>query len=472
MDTRSTHPTVGIDDISIYLPSLVFSIEELANARNIEPAKLQKGLGLLEMAVPDTSEDVITMAAEAVIDVVRKNGLQPSDIGRIYVGTESMVDGSKPIASYVLGVLTRYFELNQVDPTPLKNCDTVDMTFACIGAVDAMLNSLDWIRLNPDRKAIVVATDWAKYDLDSPGEYTQGAGAFAVLLSANPGLVRIGKEVGVGMQCEHDFYKPLRLRVDFNDDVSSNGLDEKHLGRSTYAEHKDTPVYDGQFSNQCYTDRIVEAFHHYMSGSGSEKLLDSWSRMIFHLPYAYHARRVFPVVFLDHLAGSDTLETLANELDLDVAEFANPGKETLRAVAKSDRYRRFVNDKIADGEKASSRVGNMYTGAVFLSLLSTLVYAQDDLSDQQVGFFAYGSGSKSKVFAGTVTPGYKSKVERIELPKRLDGRKGISLQQYEYLHRNKLLVNLDSRDRIVFQSTSGWTETNKYARNYEVRMQG
>ena len=80
LESSKSHPVVGIDDISVYIPSLYLSIAELADARGIEPAKLEKGLGLLSMAVPDASEDVVTMAAEALIDLVEKNDLQPEDI--------------------------------------------------------------------------------------------------------------------------------------------------------------------------------------------------------------------------------------------------------------------------------------------------------------------------------------------------------------------------------------------------------
>jgi hydroxymethylglutaryl-CoA synthase len=55
----------------------------------------------------------------------------------------------------------------------LAQCDVVDFTFACIAGVDAIQNCLDFIKLNPDKKAIVVTTDIAKYDLNSGGEYTQ-----------------------------------------------------------------------------------------------------------------------------------------------------------------------------------------------------------------------------------------------------------------------------------------------------------
>jgi hydroxymethylglutaryl-CoA synthase len=48
---------------------------------------------------------------------------------------------------------------------------TCRFTFACIAGVDAIQNCLDFIKLNPDKKAIVVTTDIAKYDLNSGGEY-------------------------------------------------------------------------------------------------------------------------------------------------------------------------------------------------------------------------------------------------------------------------------------------------------------
>jgi 3-hydroxy-3-methylglutaryl CoA synthase len=40
-------------------------------------------------------------------------------------------------------------------------------TFACIGGVDAMQNCIDYVTLNQTKKAIVVTTDLAKYDLNS-----------------------------------------------------------------------------------------------------------------------------------------------------------------------------------------------------------------------------------------------------------------------------------------------------------------
>ena len=65
--------SVGIDDMAAYIPQLYLPIETLARERNIEYAKLNKGLGLTAMAIPDVGEDAATMMANAVRKLIEKN---------------------------------------------------------------------------------------------------------------------------------------------------------------------------------------------------------------------------------------------------------------------------------------------------------------------------------------------------------------------------------------------------------------
>jgi hypothetical protein len=62
----------GIEAASYYVPSLYLEIKDLAEKRGIEPAKLEKGLGLHKMGLPDVHEDAATFAAEALL---RHSGL-------------------------------------------------------------------------------------------------------------------------------------------------------------------------------------------------------------------------------------------------------------------------------------------------------------------------------------------------------------------------------------------------------------
>ena len=143
---------VGIDSIAFDIPKIHLPIASLAVNRNIEPEKLIKGLGLQKMSFPDTYQDVVTFAANAALQLIQQENLQPEEIARIYVGSESGVDSSKPVASYVIQLLEQ-----KQGSGKFRYCDVVDMTFACIGAVDALHNTLDFIRLNPEKKAIVIA---------------------------------------------------------------------------------------------------------------------------------------------------------------------------------------------------------------------------------------------------------------------------------------------------------------------------
>jgi len=144
--------TVGIDDMALYVPKLYLSIQSLAETRKLEYAKLNKGLGLTRMVVPDVHEDAATMAANAIHQIIERNQLRPQDIGRIYLGTESALDGAKPTATYVLEMLRRKYR-EEYGVSCFENCDVVDLTFACVGGVDALqkIRTRIWWRIHAGR---------------------------------------------------------------------------------------------------------------------------------------------------------------------------------------------------------------------------------------------------------------------------------------------------------------------------------
>ena len=127
----------GIEAASYFAPSLYLEIKDLAEKRGIDPAKLEKGLGLHKMAFPDVQEDAATFAAEALLKLIQDYDLNPKDISRIYLGTESALDAAKPTASYAMQMVEKVLEPNFGERV-FKHCDVVDLTFACIGAVDAL----------------------------------------------------------------------------------------------------------------------------------------------------------------------------------------------------------------------------------------------------------------------------------------------------------------------------------------------
>lgn len=442
---------VGIHDLSVALPALRYPITALAELRGLEADKLRLGLGLEQMAVPDADEDVVTLGARAVINLLEKQQLSPKAIGRLYLGTESAVDGAKPTATYIAKLVEDWFE-PAYGQRSLQHCDVVDMTFACIGAIDALQNAIDWVLaggLAAQRQAIVVASDTARYQQHSTGEYTQGAGAVAVLVRHEPGLLTFDPHWGVGMEGVHDFYKPLRpihkkelLQQVLEAADSEASVEEvwtkmqaAHPSDFTtpdvyFQGHDDTPLFDGQYSNQCYTDRMEEALAHYASQAGTsiaQLLLEEWKGLVFHLPYAFHGKRMLSGTYTRAIADAGLWETYFGH------EATSEGAE--KWVAKSEPYKQFVKDKIDAGQLASQQVGNVYTGSIFLALASWLYHAPAHLPEgSRLGGIAYGSGSKSKVFSMQLASHWQATAKAFGLDALLANRTEISTAQYLQLH--------------------------------------
>ncbi|HLO73184.1 MAG TPA: hydroxymethylglutaryl-CoA synthase [Flavobacterium sp.] len=416
---------VGIDAIQFDIPKLYLPISTLAINRAIEPDKLIKGLGLQKMSFLDVNQDVITLGANAVVKLIEQENINLASIAKIYIGTESGVDNSKPLASYILNLIESKFGKNS-----LQNCDVVDLTFACIGAVDALQTCVDYIRLNPTKKAIVIATDNAKYDLNSTGEYTQGAGAIAMLISVNPKIIDFSKETGVATSGVFDFFKPKHTIQ--KEAITGKATNENWFDvlESEITIIKDQPVFDGQYSNTCYINRITEAYKHYKTESKQEEtIFNNWELILMHLPYCFQGRRTFIEIFAQE-----------NQDLLDKQEGAFL-KDKMKALTKSPEYMELVQSKIYPSEIASGEVGNIYTGSIFLGLLSALYYAtkeNNDLAGKKIGFIAYGSGSKSKVFEAEIQPDWKNSILKTKLFETLENRTAIDFTTYEKLHKKEL----------------------------------
>lgn len=439
---------IGIDAIDYYVPPIALPIKALAEARNIEAAKLEFGLGLKSMAITDTDEDSASMAANALIKLILNNNIDPTKIGRIYLGTESSLDAAKPSATYAVGVVERKLK-NKFGERCFKNCDVVDLTFACIGAVDALENCLDWVRNKEGRLAIVIASDVAKYELNSPGEYTQGAGAIGILIKENPAILEIKDQWGVAMESVGDFFKPRKLlkNSDLKDVQIKDFLETKKQEIEIYSEE---PVFDGQYSNLCYKTRIEEALE-YFQKKYNPNYLNDWEHLIFHLPYAFQGRRMILDIWLNWLKENNIFSSLEEEIgSLNKEEF----KAWKKAASKSKLFKAFIFNKIEAGEKASSLIGNMYTASIFMSFLSLLSESLSNtknIEGDTVGFLAYGSGSKSKIFQGVIQKNWSTKIKHLDLFKSISSRKEIDFETYEKLHNKEITDPIIDKESISLE---------------------
>lgn len=342
---------VGIDAISIAVPHRYIAMEDLARARGVDPEKYTQGLGNLEMAVAEPGEDTVALAARAAAGVLAD--VDPKQLGMLVVGTETGVDHSKPVASYVQGLLDL--------PHTMRVFDT---QHACYGGTAALMAACDWIASGAadGRSALVICSDIARYGVHTAGEPTQGAGAVAMIVSRHPRVLAIDLGIsGTASTHVHDFWRPLGQRE---------------------------AQVDGHYSVQCYLDALGVAYagwHERASRRGIEKL----DRICYHVPFCKMAKKAHT-----HLFGATSYDT-----------------------------------QVAPSLVLNARVGNVYTGSLYLALAGLLSTQARELPGARIGMFSYGSGCTSEFFSGVVAPNAEERTAHLAAV--LTRRERISVEEYE-----------------------------------------
>jgi hydroxymethylglutaryl-CoA synthase len=426
----------GIDDIAIYIPRLYLDASDFAKARGLDPEKLERGLGIGQMAIVDTNQDPACLAANACLRVMQKNKLTPDKIGRLYVATESAFDESKAMNSYVIGMLEQVY-----GEDTFGHCGGIECKFACVSGSYALYDNTNWIRAGEaeDKYALVVVSDIAKYDLGSSGEVTQGAGAIAMLLNENPRLLSFDPKVtSTSIKNEYDFYRPFG---------------------------KETPIVHGQYSNLLYLIQVKNALIDYkrkVKETGliklkeGETILDHVDYLNMHLPYsnmgkkalAYLVRhewrdlprwkKIIEEIGMEEPIPKDPRGTI--ESTLEDAEFMANDHQFTKLFTSTEMYAELYESKLASSLIASKMIGNLYTASLYLGFRSSLEFEYQkgvDMEGKRVGFCSYGSGASAMIFSGVIQPEYAQVVKDMNLEAELGPRTKLSLDEYEELHENK-----------------------------------
>ena len=426
----------GIDDIAIYIPRLYLDAGDFAKARGLDPEKLERGLGIGQMAIVDTNQDPACLAANACLRVMQKNKLTPDKIGRLYVATESAFDESKAMNSYVIGMLEQGY-----GEDTFGHCGGIECKFACVSGSYALYDNTNWIRAGEaeDKYALVVVSDIAKYDLGSSGEVTQGAGAIAMLLNDNPRLLSFDPKVtATSIKNEYDFYRPFG---------------------------KETPIVHGQYSNLLYLIQVKNALIDYkrkvketglIKLKDGETILDHIDYLNMHLPYsnmgkkalAYLVRhewrdlprwkKIIEEIGMEEPIPKDPRGTI--ESVLEDSEFMANDHQFTKLFTSTEMYAELYESKLASSLIASKMIGNLYTASLYLGFRSSLEFEYQKgvgLEGKRVGFCSYGSGASAMIFSGVIQPEYAQVVKDMNLEAELGPRTKLSLDEYEELHENK-----------------------------------
>jgi len=364
---------VGIDSLGTYVPDYALDLADLAAARDVPVAKINVGLGAYEMAVTPPWEDTVSMAANAALRLVEDGLVDPDEIGMLLVATETGVDHAKPVGIFLHELLGLR-----------SGCRVLELKHACYAGTGGIMLATSWIRSGAarGRKALIVASDIARYDLHSSAEFTQGAGAAAMVISENPRLLTLDPTSGVCAMNVWDFWRPLERRE---------------------------ALVDGKFSIDCYLDALDGALTDWRENDGcTDDLLESMAALCFHTPFPKMAVKGHGrLVAHEHARLGRDPETLDSAVAASLTRHTEP---TLGAAR---------------------RIGNTYTASVYLCLGWLAERAAAELTGKTIGLFSYGSGCCAEFFTGTFGPETVATAKHIGLGRQLDARQRVSVEEYE-----------------------------------------
>ena len=345
---------IGIDRINFYVPKYYVDMAKLAEARQVDPNKFLIGIGQTEMAVSPVNQDIVSMGANAAKDIITDE--DKKNIGMVIVATESAIDNAKAAAVQIHNLL---------GIQPFARC--FEMKEACYAATPAIQLAKDYLAQRPNEKVLVIASDTARYGINSGGEPTQGAGAVAMMISHEPSILTLNDDAVAYTEDVYDFWRPTGHKY---------------------------PLVAGALSKDAYIKSFQESWNEYARRQG--KTLSDFESLCFHVPFTK--------------MGKKALDSIIDNADETTQERLKSGYED--AVY----YNRYV--------------GNIYTGSLYLSLIS-LLETRDLKGGQTIGLFSYGSGSVGEFFSATLVDGFEKHLDIEGHKALLNNRTEVSVEEYE-----------------------------------------
>ena len=367
------------------------------------------------------------MALTTVSSLLHKYSIDPKSIGRLEVGTETLLDKSKSVKS----VLMQLFS-----PSGNNSIEGVDTVNACYGGTNALFNALNWVESSAwdGRDAIVCAGDIALYKKGN-ARPTGGVGCVAMLVGPNAPLAFDPGLRGTYMQHVYDFYKP---------DLTS-----------------EYPYVDGHYSVRCYTEAVDACYKAYhareaslhraaVNGSANGSVngtangvhassdnattpLDHFDYVLFHSPTCKVVAKSYArMLYNDYLSSPShpSFEAVPSELR-DMEYQTSLSDKTVEKTFMGLSKKRFA-ERVQPGIQVPTMCGNMYSASLYGGLASLLSNVKaEKLQGKRVAFFSYGSGLASSLFSLKVVGDVSEIVKKIDLHTRLDARRTVPPETYD-----------------------------------------
>lgn len=160
---------VGIVSFGYYIPEKRIKVADLAAKNGKNGEEIEKNLRVFEKSAPGRDEDTATISVAAGFSAI--GGVNPAQIGAVFVGSESHPYAVKPTATIVgeaLGIGPEYF--------------AADLEFACKAGTAGAQAAAALLEAGKIDYGLAIGADCAQAEPGDALEYTASAGAAALLL--------------------------------------------------------------------------------------------------------------------------------------------------------------------------------------------------------------------------------------------------------------------------------------------------
>lgn len=267
----------------------------------------------------------------------------------------------------------------------------IEVKEACYGGTAAIAIAKNHVASNPESSVLVITSDLAKYGIGATGESTQGAGSCAMLIKKDPSILILNDDNVYQTRDIMDFWRP---------------------------NYSDFPHVDGHFSTKQYLDCLETTWNEY--SKKFNKSLDDFEAICFHLP--------FPKIGLK-------------------------GLNTIVPKQENENLKDKLNENFHTSIIYNQKVGNIYTGSLYLNLLSLLENSKSLSSGDNILMYSYGSGAVCEIFSVTLVDGFEKRL-RSDRMEDFDTRVKLSIEEYEKMFFEKIELDENGNSSFITDDNS------------------
>jgi len=175
---------VGIVGYGAYVPRYRIKAEEIARVWGKNGKSISAGLGVYEKSVPSMDEDTATISVEAARRAIKFSGVDPKEIGAVYVGSESHPYAVKPTAT-IVG--------EAIGATP--DMTAADYEFACKAGTAAIQTCMGLVKSDMIKYGMAIGADVSQAAPGDALEYAASAGGAAYIIGKDNIIAEINETV-------------------------------------------------------------------------------------------------------------------------------------------------------------------------------------------------------------------------------------------------------------------------------------